>query len=121
MRFFYDILQFIQPLLLSALMSWVIGHTALTQQIPDPLYKGASIAFYMFSVSVIQSLLLQQFLHLSSRSCSQLRSVLINAICRKSLSAIDAPSGNKVSDYSFFYGKKKKDYYLFFSFFCWTI
>ncbi|KAI7857301.1 ABC transporter type 1, transmembrane domain-containing protein [Circinella umbellata] len=96
MKLFYHILQFTQPLLLSAMMNWIISHTALTQQIPEPLYKGASIAFYIFFVSVIQSLLLQQFLHLSTTSCSRLRSVLINAICRKSLSAIDVPSINKV-------------------------
>ena len=113
MKLFYDILQFTQPLLLSALMNWIISHTALTQQIPEPLYKGASIAFYMFFVSVIQSLLLQQFLHLSTTSCSRLRSVLINSICRKSLSAIDVPSINKVIIHSLFFIYAKNNVYLF--------
>ncbi|KAI9266725.1 ABC transporter type 1, transmembrane domain-containing protein [Phascolomyces articulosus] len=99
LKLFYDILQFIQPLLLGVLMDWVMGHTALTQQIPEPLYKGASIAFYMFVVSVVQSLLLNQFLYRSSSSYSRLRSVLINATCRKSLSVVDVPSVNKIHQF----------------------
>ncbi|KAI9494615.1 P-loop containing nucleoside triphosphate hydrolase protein [Zychaea mexicana] len=99
LKLLHDTLQFAQPLLLYMLMDWVANHTALTQQIPEPLYKGASIAFYMFSVSVVQSLLLQQFLHRSASCSSQLRSLLVNALCRKSLSAVDTPSVNMIEAY----------------------
>ncbi|KAI8137743.1 ABC transporter type 1, transmembrane domain-containing protein [Fennellomyces sp. T-0311] len=91
LKLLHDTVQFAQPLLLGILMEWVSGHTALTQQIPEPLYKGVSIAFCMFAVSVLRSLLLQQFLYRTTVGSSRLRSALVNAVCRKSLHVSSTP------------------------------
>lgn len=77
-----DILAFAQPVLLRELLRFFMSYKT---DDPQPLYRGYSIAIWMFVCSVAQTIFLNQYYHLCFRCGMHVRTSLITAIYKKSL------------------------------------
>ncbi|CDH53089.1 multidrug resistance-associated protein 1 [Lichtheimia corymbifera JMRC:FSU:9682] len=79
-----DILQFTQPMLLSALITWVAQYSESDGQ-GVPAYRGVLIALGMFFTAVVQTMVLHQYFHRCFTTGMRLRAALVTAIYRKTL------------------------------------
>ncbi|KAF9327392.1 hypothetical protein BG006_009279 [Podila minutissima] len=77
-----DILGFTQPVLLRAMLKFLISYKTDN---PQPLYRGYTIAILMFICSVSQTTVLHQYFHLCFRTGMHIRAGLVTAIYQKSL------------------------------------
>lgn len=87
-----DVLAILQPQLLRFFISFVDSYRT---KHPKPFVVGVTIALGMFSVSVGQSLCLQQCFQLLSQTGVKLKAALISAIYRKSLELSNEARGTK--------------------------
>ncbi|KAM3726824.1 Multidrug resistance-associated protein [Dirofilaria immitis] len=78
MKFVFDLLNFVSPQLLSALISYI-------EDLKRPLWMGITISFSMFMVALIQSMILHQYFHKMFMLGMNVRSVLTNAVYVKAL------------------------------------
>uniref|UniRef100_A0A158Q7H0 Multidrug resistance-associated protein 1 n=1 Tax=Elaeophora elaphi TaxID=1147741 RepID=A0A158Q7H0_9BILA len=78
MKFVFDILNFVSPQLLSALISYI-------EDRKRPLWMGFAISFAMFAVALVQSMILHQYFHKMFILGMNVRSVLTNAVYVKAL------------------------------------
>uniref|UniRef100_A0A8R1XX01 ABC-type glutathione-S-conjugate transporter n=2 Tax=Onchocerca volvulus TaxID=6282 RepID=A0A8R1XX01_ONCVO len=78
MKFVFDLLNFVSPQLLSALISYI-------EDLKRPLWMGIAISFAMFMVALIQSMILHQYFHKMFTLGMNVRSVLTNAVYVKAL------------------------------------
>ncbi|VDP13339.1 unnamed protein product, partial [Onchocerca flexuosa] len=78
MKFVFDLLIFVSPQLLSALISYI-------EDLKRPLWMGIVISFAMFIVALIQSMILHQYFHKMFMLGINVRSVLTNAVYVKAL------------------------------------
>ncbi|KAL3981708.1 multi drug resistance-associated protein (MRP) [Acanthocheilonema viteae] len=78
MKFIFDILNFVSPQLLSALISYI-------EDRKRPLWMGIAISFSMFTVALVQSMILHQYFHKMFMLGMNVRSVLTNAVYIKAL------------------------------------
>ncbi|KAG0327184.1 hypothetical protein BG000_001046 [Podila horticola] len=77
-----DILGFTQPVLLRAMLKFLISYKTDN---PQPLYRGYTIAVLMLICSVSQTTVLHQYFHLCFRTGMHIRAGLVTAIYQKSL------------------------------------
>ncbi|CDH49091.1 multidrug resistance-associated protein 1-like [Lichtheimia corymbifera JMRC:FSU:9682] len=66
LQLIHGVIQLALPLLLWKLLQWVTTHTVIIQSLPEPFYHGGFLAGSMFIASIAQSLVQQQYFHLSS-------------------------------------------------------
>uniref|UniRef100_A0A1I7V7F0 Multidrug resistance-associated protein 1 n=1 Tax=Loa loa TaxID=7209 RepID=A0A1I7V7F0_LOALO len=78
MKFVFDVLNFVSPQLLSALISYI-------EDMKRPLWMGIAISFAMFLVALVQSVILHQYFHKMFMLGMNVRSVLTNAVYVKAL------------------------------------
>ncbi|CDH53086.1 abc metal ion [Lichtheimia corymbifera JMRC:FSU:9682] len=84
LKVIYDITQFTQPVLLSALITWVAQYGTSDDE-SVPAYRGVIIAIGMFVAAVVQMLFQQQYFQLCYTAGMQVRAALVTAIYRKTL------------------------------------
>ncbi|KAF9429896.1 ATP-binding cassette, sub-C (CFTR MRP), member 9 [Podila epigama] len=77
-----DILGFTQPVLLRAMLKFLMSYKTDN---PEPLYRGYTIAFLMLASSISQTTVLHQYFHLCFRTGMHIRAGLVTAIYQKSL------------------------------------
>ncbi|KAK3818901.1 MAG: multi drug resistance-associated protein MRP [Benniella sp.] len=77
-----DVLAFVQPVLLRELLRFFMSYKTKD---PQPLYRGYSIAIWMFVCAVAQTIFLNQYYHLCFRCGMHVRTSLVTAIYKKSL------------------------------------
>ncbi|EJW88194.1 multi drug resistance-associated protein [Wuchereria bancrofti] len=78
MKFVFDVLNFVSPQLLSALISYI-------EDMKRPLWMGIAISFAMFAVALVQSMILHQYFHKMFMLGINVRSVLTNSVYVKAL------------------------------------
>uniref|UniRef100_A0A7E4VNW5 ABC-type glutathione-S-conjugate transporter n=1 Tax=Panagrellus redivivus TaxID=6233 RepID=A0A7E4VNW5_PANRE len=74
-----DMLQFVNPMLLSVLITFTEDATA-------PLWQGIAIAFVMFFSGILRSLFLNNYFQTMARIGTQIQSILTTAVFHKTLS-----------------------------------
>uniref|UniRef100_A0A914CYF4 ABC transmembrane type-1 domain-containing protein n=1 Tax=Acrobeloides nanus TaxID=290746 RepID=A0A914CYF4_9BILA len=77
-KLIFDLLLFISPQLLSALISFMQDKT-------KPLWMGVAIAAMMFVIVLVQSMILHQYYHAMFRLGMYIRSVLTSMVYKKAL------------------------------------
>uniref|UniRef100_A0A915PJI9 Uncharacterized protein n=1 Tax=Setaria digitata TaxID=48799 RepID=A0A915PJI9_9BILA len=78
MKFVFDLLNFVSPQLLSALITFI-------EDLKQPFWMGIAISFAMFLVALVQSMILHQYFHRMFMLGMDVRSVLTNAVYVKAL------------------------------------
>lgn len=80
-----DSLAFIQPQLLRLLIAFVKSYREDNTEAPQPVVRGAAIAFAMFAVSIGQTIALHQYFQRAFGTGMRIKSALTSAIYSKSL------------------------------------
>ncbi|VDM94999.1 unnamed protein product [Thelazia callipaeda] len=78
MKFIFDLLNFVSPQLLSALITFI-------DDMKRPFWMGIAISLSMFFVAALQSMILHQYFHKMFMLGVDIRSVLTNAVYVKAL------------------------------------
>ncbi|KAK6109907.1 multi drug resistance-associated protein (MRP) [Brugia pahangi] len=88
MKFVFDVLNFVSPQLLSALISYI-------EDMKRPLWMGIAISFAMFAVALVQSMILHQYFHKMFMLGINVRSVLTNSVYVKALMLSNSARKNR--------------------------
>ncbi|KAE9550241.1 hypothetical protein FO519_006539 [Halicephalobus sp. NKZ332] len=77
-KLIFDLMQFISPQLLKHLINFVEDRT-------QPMWVGVGLSIIMFTVALVQSMILHQYFHNMFRLGMNIRSVLTSVVYRKAL------------------------------------